>query len=415
MTSQDELAFKKKIKLIEKTLEFLLALVGKRRMYPDNHPIIKQSLDKLNIILTEIHKETDSFAIGIVDGKFIFEDTWLKCQDPKLTDSLNRLGIDTLTFRKGITYDELSKMILFFSEIDKKVGDTGGGVSLFKEYGIANIQSGKIDARRKSGDMRQPPPPKPEANLALQLKLAETIGDEATDEEKEAYYQSTLSTLYSVFENIRLKDILDTSEESKAAGTIIDMLKVDQHSLNLMATLKEYHSETFHHSMNVCILNLLQGINLSLGQSLTKRLAIAGLMHDIGMLSVPKEVLEKKKELTIIEKQLYMLHPVEGAKLMLQNTNVDPLFTIVAFEHHQRFDLKGFPRVNGKKKLNPFSLITAISDSFSHQLSKSEKNASSGWLEIIDVMRRGVGYQFAPTFFKNFELLNAMYASTQYV
>jgi HD-GYP domain-containing protein (c-di-GMP phosphodiesterase class II) len=125
-----------------------------------------------------------------------------------------------------------------------------------------------------------------------------------------------------------------------------------------------YDEYTFAHSVNTAILSVSLGTYLSFDKQKIAILGAAGLMHDIGKMSVPHEIINKPGKLTDEEWKQVKRHPVEGALLLADVPGISKLAMVASFEHHQRGDDQGYPSVDGELRTHPFSQIVSIADAY---------------------------------------------------
>ena len=131
------------------------------------------------------------------------------------------------------------------------------------------------------------------------------------------------------------------------ARTMIDGLAqaVAQNRTALLAltTLKNYDNYTFTHMVNVSILTMGQARGLGIDGPLLREFGLAALMHDIGKVRTPIEILNKPDKLTDDEFAIMKRHVVDGAEILRQTPDIPALAPVVAFEHHLRIDGTGYP------------------------------------------------------------------------
>jgi HD-GYP domain-containing protein (c-di-GMP phosphodiesterase class II) len=125
-----------------------------------------------------------------------------------------------------------------------------------------------------------------------------------------------------------------------------------------------YDEYTFAHSVNVAILAVSLGTYLSFTKPQIAALGVAGLMHDIGKVNVPHDIINKPGKLTDEEWELVKRHPIEGAFLLAHTPGVSKLAMVAAFEHHQHGGERGYPRVDGELHQHPFSQIVSLADAY---------------------------------------------------
>src|SRR5262249_25110735 len=150
------------------------------------------------------------------------------------------------------------------------------------------------------------------------------------------------------------------------ARTMIDGLAqaVAQNRTALLAltTLKNYDNYTFTHMINVSILTMGQARGLGIEGARLRELGMAALMHDIGKVRTPLEILNKPDKLTTDRFAIMKRHTVEGAETLRMTPEVPPLAPVIAFEHHLRTDGTGYPDGISRASLNVGTMLCSIAD-----------------------------------------------------
>jgi putative nucleotidyltransferase with HDIG domain len=134
-----------------------------------------------------------------------------------------------------------------------------------------------------------------------------------------------------------------------------------------LKAIKAHDEYTYLHSLNVARLSVNLGKRLGLSERHLEDLGWAALLHDIGKLHVPIEILNKAKKFSPEEFAVMQSHPHHALTAFAKShaVTIPTLARLsAAFEHHQRYDLKGYPQVHRKLQLHPFSRIVAIADTF---------------------------------------------------
>jgi len=114
----------------------------------------------------------------------------------------------------------------------------------------------------------------------------------------------------------------------------------------------------------VSALAMAQARALNIEGPLLREFGFAALMHDIGKVNTPLEVLNKPDKLTREEFEVMKMHVVDGAHILRRTPEMPALAPIVAFEHHLKQDLSGYPEKIGSRKLNLCTMIVSIADVF---------------------------------------------------
>jgi putative nucleotidyltransferase with HDIG domain len=168
-----------------------------------------------------------------------------------------------------------------------------------------------------------------------------------------------------------------------------------------LKSLKSYDDYTFRHSINVAVISSAIARHVGLDESSSGRVGLAAIMHDIGKLYVPKSVIHKAGRLSPSEWQLIRKHPVDGARI-LREEKVDDLISRVAYEHHMRFDGKGYPPARAAEKIHDASHIVRIADSYDALTTKRAYRKQISPYEAIKLMTRTRGSEFHPEYFDVF-------------
>jgi HD-GYP domain-containing protein (c-di-GMP phosphodiesterase class II) len=126
------------------------------------------------------------------------------------------------------------------------------------------------------------------------------------------------------------------------------------------------------------------------------------MLHDIGKLLIPEELLIKKDRLTPLEFEIMKKHPVRGARHLLEVPGVPRLAVVTAYEHHMRYDLSGYPEAPEGWRPNLCSQITMISDFFDAMRTQRPYRNPVDLRTIVSRMLDMSGSDFHPLLARNF-------------
>ena len=144
---------------------------------------------------------------------------------------------------------------------------------------------------------------------------------------------------------------------------IIEMCAVGNGVLSMMMNMREYDDCVFAHSVNVALLCSLMSKWLRYDRAKTETATMCGLLHDIGKLRMPHELLNQKTPLTSAELIRLKKHPIEGYEL-LKSIEVDAHVRNAALMHHERIDGSGYPLHLSGVQIDEFARMVAIADVF---------------------------------------------------
>jgi len=143
---------------------------------------------------------------------------------------------------------------------------------------------------------------------------------------------------------------------------IIEELLSRKDSLINVIDLKDYDNYTYAHSVNVTVLSVVTGISLGLEYSRLKSLGMGALLHDVGKIFVPLEVLNKSGKLTTEEFAQIKKHPEQGFFKVKEDDILDAPARAVILQHHEKIDGSGYPGNRRGKDIHELAKIVAIAD-----------------------------------------------------
>jgi HD-GYP domain-containing protein (c-di-GMP phosphodiesterase class II) len=126
--------------------------------------------------------------------------------------------------------------------------------------------------------------------------------------------------------------------------------------------LTQYDQYTTTHSLNVSVLAMALGERLGLARAEVRAIGVSGLLHDLGKVRIPPDILQKPGRLTEMEWEVMRRHPEDGARLILANDAIPELAAVVAFEHHIMLDGGGYPHRRKPCDCHTISKIVHVCD-----------------------------------------------------
>src|SRR5688500_1409827 len=170
-----------------------------------------------------------------------------------------------------------------------------------------------------------------------------------------------------VMGSIRMGHAPNIKKVKRVVQTIVDQILNEETTLVGLTTIRDYDEYTFTHSVNVCIFSVALGRRLGLTKLQLFDLGLAALFHDIGKSRVPLGVLNKSENLTDEDWRWLAAHPWLGVLALFQIRGLQEMpyrGMVVAYEHHMKTDLTGYPRAVRPRQQSIFSKIVAVADGF---------------------------------------------------
>lgn len=177
-----------------------------------------------------------------------------------------------------------------------------------------------------------------------------------------------------------LSDVENVVSKGRNSIQILDMLQC----------MRGYDDVTYVHSVNVALLSNMIGriVYQDISDEELKVLTLAGLLHDIGKMMVPDNIIQKKGRLTLPEYNLVKTHVLFGNNILKGIDNLDPRIAEVAMRHHERCDGTGYPGGYKREQIEPFARIVAIADTYDAMTSDRAYRAAICPFDVIEMFER---------------------------
>jgi putative nucleotidyltransferase with HDIG domain len=368
--------------LADELLRRLAATLRSSQLYSPGHPIISRSLESLTTAVQLLHSLEPSIVIGLVGDEIIVDDTPLAGAETfgPLARRLKTGGVERISIERGVSPEELATFVQAVVEMDHQQANA---VAAFPS--LAHIRVGRVTIEHRI-----------EANVQDMMTMKQMYSDAV----------SAASDIWGAAQR-------EGRPDAAIARTMVDGLAqaVAQNRTGLLAltTLKNYDNYTFTHMVNVSILTMGQARGLGIDGPLLREFGLAALMHDIGKVRTPLEVLNKPDKLTDAEFEIMKRHTVEGAEILRKTPEIPALAPVVAFEHHLRLDGSGYPHDVKRPSLNLGTMLCSIADVFDAMRSQRAYQQSSPTERILQVLKRNDGQQFDQHLVRRFVQLIGIY------
>jgi len=222
-------------------------------------------------------------------------------------------------------------------------------------------------------------------------------------------YSNAVTTAELVYHSTETEGIPDAPAALQTVEGLADAVTQNRTALMALTAMRNYDNYTFTHMVNVSILTMAQARALGIDGRLLREFGMSALMHDIGKVRTPLEILNKPDKLTDAEFVIMRRHVVDGAEILRRTPEIPVLAPVVAFEHHLRLDGSGYPFTVKRDALNLGSMICAISDVYDAMRSQRAYQGAHPTDRILAVLRRNEGSQLDKHLVRRFTQLLGIY------
>ncbi|WP_124949033.1 HD-GYP domain-containing protein [Sulfuriferula thiophila] len=221
-------------------------------------------------------------------------------------------------------------------------------------------------------------------------KVEERVSLEQELERAKKLQSKAKHAVMSMFEEARMGKALPIGEMSTLVDEINQSVSRNPGALLSLAKLKNKDDYTYLHSVAVCALMIALGKQMGIEGALLKSLGMAGLLHDVGKMAVPDEVLNKPGRLTEQEFDVVKSHPVRGWEMLKESFGVDDVALDVCLHHHERVDGTGYPDKLSGDALSLHARMGAVCDVY--DAITSNRCYKAGWAPA-DALRKMAEWQ----------------------
>jgi len=216
-------------------------------------------------------------------------------------------------------------------------------------------------------------------------------------------YSGFQASLGSIHDRVREHEPIDASEINKLIDDILKVL-ADRRNDLIQYILFGIQGESHYveNAINCTVLSILIANNLGFQRHKTTVLASGALLHDIGMLRVPAEILAKTDTLTSSELQQIKTHPVHSYRIITKEIKLPEEIGLTALQHQERWDGQGYPKALKGKDIMVYSRIVAVADAFEAMVSERPYRDSMIGYTAMRTILSDNGRRFDPEILKVF-------------
>lgn len=207
-------------------------------------------------------------------------------------------------------------------------------------------------------------------------------------------FRQARSITKTLLDDIRLGGAIKTDQAKDTVNECVQSVIRHPDALMWMAKMRDENEYTAEHCLNVCILAIAFGRQLGMSEQDLQNLGMCGLLHDVGKMKIPIEILDKPDGLTTKEMRIMMAHTIHGRNLLLSTPGIYSGAIDVAYSHHERIDGLGYPRRLPASSISRFSRIIAIVDAYDAMTADRCYQSAKTSTEAIKIIYQERGRHF---------------------
>lgn len=367
-----------KMRFIHDFIRNMVSAIANVSLYSPDHQQVGRLCSKAHGNLDQAMDEDEEIVFLRIEDELILDNTPLEGSMSlgKFNQILASRGIGHIKFLRGVPLQEIRSLAVSLSGRESLNADTRS---------TDHIRLGKIDIQ---------PPDETEDRSDPEANHGRIALEDIPFHEAKAFAD--------IHERVRKHEKITTNEISDIVDSLISAFRQATSPLLAITPLRLLDEYTYTHSTNVCILNIAQAMSFGVKGRLLHEIGVAAMLHDIGKLYVPEEILTKPGKLTPDEMETIRLHPLTGANYLLEMSEIPKLAVVCCFEHHMRYNMSGYPRVREGWQQNLVSQMTAVSDYFDALRTKRIYRGPLDFDTVAGMMIDICGTELHPALTRNF-------------
>jgi putative nucleotidyltransferase with HDIG domain len=371
-----------RLALYEDLLRRFAAGTRASQLYAADHPLLGRNVEGLLVTLKAIVQHQPSVTVGIVGDQFVVADTPMVKASGGMVELIKRLKdnkIERIVFERGVTADEVSAFVL-------AVGSLAAKADVEPKFTFPHIRTGRITAEERQAD-----------GIGSDMAAIRQL------------YANAVAAAEMAWDSAASEGQPDLPSALQTVEGLADAVTQNRTALVALTAMRNYDNYTFTHMVNVSILTMGQARAIGIEGQLLREFGLSALMHDIGKVRTPKDILNKPDKLTDQEFTIMKRHVVDGAEILRRTPEMPILAPVVAFEHHLRTDGSGYPATAKRGTLNLGTMFCGISDVYDAMRSQRAYQQAFPTDRILAVLKRNDGTQFDQNLVRRFVQLLGIY------
>lgn len=345
-----------------------LATMG---LYTSGHPARERAIDHSFEQLKRLQETDPTPQFSFLGFDVIYGQVALReLKDWDWGNRLANVGVQRLEFPPTVTRDEYEG---FLDEVLARISAVAADSASRSPERRSTIKFGAIGVRGTEGTRVE--------DFLPTATIAYSLGEEA-------------DTIRWLHDEVQMTGELPLLEAESVVRSLSVAMHGDRDIVIPLLQLKEFDQYTTTHSLNVSVLAMALAEFIGLGPKDVRAFGVAGLLHDLGKVRIPKDVLTKPGKLTDDEWKIMRRHPVDGAKIIYESDRQLDLASAVAYEHHIMIDGGGYPSRHFRREPHKASKLVHICDVYDALRTNRPYRPAWDAERVLDNIQRGAGPDF---------------------
>jgi putative nucleotidyltransferase with HDIG domain len=350
--------------------------VSTMALYDDGHPARERAVDRSYRCLRDLQQHDPLPQFSFLGEETIYQETALRdLGDWEWGTRLAQAGVQRMELDENVTREAYEE---FLEEMMARITLSFIDSAEARPTRSSGIKVGTLGIRGDTRALQETL----EAEVHV-AKISYSLGEEA-------------ASIQSMHREVQDRGKLPLAEAEAVVRSLSMAMHGDQEMILPLLQLKEFDEYTTTHSLNVSVLTMALAESLGLAQQDVRTFGIAGLLHDLGKVSIPQEILNKPGKLSEEERAVMQQHPVAGAKLIIESGRRLDLAAAVAHEHHIMINGHGYPTCHYRRDCHKASKLVHVCDVYDALRTKRPYRDAWEAERVLTYVEERAGTEFEP-------------------
>jgi len=311
------------------------------RFYAEGHPARERAIQAAFEEMLALLNDDPAPRFTFVEGEAVYHRHLLReLKDWEWASRFESIGVQRIEFDRNVTIEEFDR---FLADMLDRLNGSADWNTVGRQFAPTSIRYGAVGFRAGST-----------ASAAAELNGSRMSLSLETE----------IETVEWIHGEVRDQHALPMLEAEVVVRSLAIAIHQESQIVLPLLRLKEFDQYTTTHSCNVAVLATAFAEFLGFDESTARSLGVCGLLHDIGKVWIPRDILNKPGRLTPVERGVIEQHPIEGARILIEREQCLDLAAIVSFEHHRWVDGRGYPNAGHGHGCHHASNIVQVCDVF---------------------------------------------------
>lgn len=345
-------------------------------LYADGHPARERAIDTAFQYLHALQESDPKAEFSFLGEETVYRNVAMReMRDWEWAGRLANAGVQRLEFEPGVSREEFED---FLEQVLARMTLSMIDTSEARQTRRSTIKFGAIGIKGESKAMQDA--------LDAPVETA-TIGYSLGEE---------IEAIRWMHSEVTDNGALPLIEAESVVRSLSVAMHGDSDMVLPLLRLKEFDEYTTTHCLNVSVLTMALAEHMGMGATDVRTFGVAGLLHDLGKVRVPMEILNKPGKLTDEERVVIQSHTVEGAKIIITSDRELDLAAAVAYEHHIMLNGGGYPKRHFDRECHKASTLVHVCDVFDALRTKRPYRDAWETERVLGYLEEKAGSEFDP-------------------